>query len=125
MATSQRDELHRVVDRHAGGDRAARAVDVQPDVAVQVLALEVEELGADLVGDVVVDGRAEEDHPVAQEAVEDVGAGIERRLEHLGREGRQALGHGRAGYPGFLQSGSARHAGRSDCRRREVSGRRR
>ena len=61
--------------------------------AVRVLALEVEELGADLVGDVVVDGRAEEDHPVAKQPVEDVGAGIEARLEHLRRDRRRALGH--------------------------------
>ena len=52
-----------------------------------VLALEVQQLGADLVGDVVVDGGAEHDHPVAQQAVEDVGAGVEPGLEHLGRDG--------------------------------------
>jgi hypothetical protein len=71
------DELHRVVDRHAGGDGASRAVDVEPDVALGVLALEVEELGTDLVGDVVVDVRAEHDDPALQQLDEDVVAGIE------------------------------------------------
>ena len=55
VATSGLHELHRVVDGHAGGDRPARRVDVQPDVPVGVLALEVEELRDEEVGDVVVD----------------------------------------------------------------------
>src|SRR4029077_6036984 len=79
------DELHRVVDRHAGGDRATGAVDVQPDVLLLVLALEVEQLGAQLVGDVVVDGGAEQHDAVLEQAVEDVRTWIERGVEHVGR----------------------------------------
>ena len=56
-----RDELHRVVDRQAGVDLAARRVDVHADVAVGVGGLQVQELGDDEVGDLVVDRRAEED----------------------------------------------------------------
>ena len=55
------DELHRVVDGEQGGDVAAGAVDVDVDVLVGVLRLEVDELGADQVGDGVVDRRAQED----------------------------------------------------------------
>ena len=49
------DELHRVVDREAGVDAAARRVDVEADVLVRVLGLEVEELGDDQVRDVLGD----------------------------------------------------------------------
>ena len=45
------DELHRVVDRHAGVDRAARRVDVEVDVALGVLGGEQQQLRADPVGD--------------------------------------------------------------------------
>ncbi len=83
------DELHGVVDGHAGRDRATGAVDVQPDVGVGVLALEVEQLGTDLVGDVVVDVGAQHDHPVLQEAGEDVGTGV-----GTGLQGERHFGHG-------------------------------
>ena len=77
------DELHGVVDGHAGGDRATGRVDVEPDVLLGVLALEVEELGGDQVGDLVVDLRAEEDDALLEQAVVDV----------LGRIAPGALGH--------------------------------
>src|SRR3954447_17065336 len=66
------DELHRVVDREAGVDGAARRVDVERDVLVGVVRLEVEELGDDQVGDLVRDGRAEEDDSLVEEARVDV-----------------------------------------------------
>src|SRR3954463_15308485 len=66
------DELHRVVDREAGVDGAARRVDVERDVLVRVLRLEVEELGDDQVHDLVGHGRAEEDDPLVEEARVDV-----------------------------------------------------
>ncbi len=77
------DELHRVVDRHAGGDRPTGAVDVQPDVLAGIFTFEVEQLRADLVGDLVVDVGAQHDHPVLEEAIEDSGARIETTLEGL------------------------------------------
>ncbi len=64
--------LHRVVDRHARRDDAARRVDVEIDVLVGVVGLEKEQLGDDDVGDVVVDRRAHEDDPVHQQPREDV-----------------------------------------------------
>ena len=83
------DELHRVVDRHPGRDRSAGAVDVQPDVGVEILALEEQQLGADLVGDVVVDVGAEHDDAVLEQAVEHVHARVETALEsHWAREVR-------------------------------------
>ncbi len=66
------DELHRVVDRHAGGDRTAGRVHVQPDVLLGVLALEVQQLRGDEVRDVVVHVGAEEDDALLQQPVEDV-----------------------------------------------------
>ena len=99
VATSESDELHRVVDRHAGRDRAAGRVDVQPDVLVRVLTFEVEQLRGDEVGDVVVHVGAEEDDALFEQAVEDVhplerGAVLLRdRREEVGLfHGSQATG---------------------------------
>src|SRR3546814_4457348 len=55
------DDLHGVVDRHAGGDDAAGRVDVQADVLLGVLGLEEQHLRDDDVGDVVVDAADQED----------------------------------------------------------------
>ena len=68
------DELHRVVDREQRGDVATGAVDVDVDVLVGVLRLEVDQLGADQAGDLVVDRRLQEDDVLLQQpAVEVVG----------------------------------------------------
>ncbi len=64
--------LHRVVDGQAGGDRTARAVDVQADVLVGILALKEEHLRDDHVGDVVVQRRTKEDDAVLEEPRVDV-----------------------------------------------------
>jgi hypothetical protein len=66
------DELHRVVDRQPGVDRAARRVDVDRDVLVRVLRLEVQQLRDDEVGDLVVDRAAEEDDALVEQARVDV-----------------------------------------------------
>ena len=67
--------LHRVVDGEAGGDHAAGRVDVEVDVLVRVLGLEEEQLGDDQVGDVVLDGVAQEDDALLEQpAVDVVGA---------------------------------------------------
>ena len=77
-------ELHRVVDGHACVDRAAGAVDVQPDVGVGVFTFEVQQLRTELVGDFVVDVGAEKDHAILEQAVEHVAAWIETRVEGIG-----------------------------------------
>src|SRR5215204_1676570 len=66
------DELHRVVDAQPGVDVTARAIDVERDVGLGVGRLEVQQLGDDEVGDLVVDGRAEEDHALGEQARVDV-----------------------------------------------------
>ena len=66
------DELHRVVDRQARVDRAAGRVDVQRDVLLGVLGLQMQQLRDDEVRDLVVDGRAEEDDPLVEQAAVDV-----------------------------------------------------
>src|SRR6201996_9427331 len=63
-------ELHHVVDRKAGVDRAARGVDVDVDVALRVLGGEQQHLSGDPVRDVVVDLLAEEDDAVPQQPLE-------------------------------------------------------
>ena len=50
----------------------ARRVDVERDVLLGILALEVQQLGHDEVGDLVVDRRAEEDDPLVQQPRVDV-----------------------------------------------------
>jgi len=66
------DVLHGVVDGHTGGDAAAGAVQVQVDVGLVVLVGQDQHLGDDDVGDLVVDGRAEHDNPVLEQARVDV-----------------------------------------------------
>src|SRR5919201_1453050 len=66
------DELHRVVDREPVVHGAARRVDVDRHVLVGVLRLQVEELGDDQVGDLVVDWGSEEDDALVQESRVDV-----------------------------------------------------
>ena len=80
------DELHRVEDRQAGADRAARRVDVEVDVLVRVLALQEQHLRDDQVGGLVVDRADQEDQPLAQQpAVDVVGAlAAARRLDDDG-----------------------------------------
>ncbi len=41
------DELHRVVDRHAGRDAAAGRIDVQVDVGLGIVRLQEQQLGDD------------------------------------------------------------------------------
>ena len=67
------NELHGVVNRHAGRDRSAGAVDVEPDVGIGVLAFQIQQLSADLIGDVVVHVGAEHDDSIFQQPGEDVG----------------------------------------------------
>ena len=97
------DELHRVVDREPVVDRAARRVDVDRDVLVRVLGLEVEELGDDQVRDLVVDGRAEEDDPLVEQARVDVERALAARglLDHH----RDQRAHGSSGHAGSLLPG--------------------
>ena len=64
--------LHDVVDRHARVREAAGRVDVELDLLVRVPRLEVQDLGDDQVGDVVVDLLAEEDDALPQQQREDV-----------------------------------------------------
>src|SRR5207247_8120230 len=78
------DELHGVVDGEAGVDVAARRVDVDRDVLVRILRLEMEKLRHDQVRDLVVDGRAEEDDPLVEQARVDVERALAARglLDH-------------------------------------------
>ena len=71
----RRDHLHGVVDGQAGVDAAARAVDIHVDGLIGIFAVQVEQLGHNQVGDLIVDGRAQEDDALLeQQAVDVVGA---------------------------------------------------
>src|SRR5205085_258202 len=72
-------ELHRVVDRHAGADDAARGVDVEVDVLLRVFGFEEEELRDDEVRHRVVNRRAEEDDVVAKQSRVDVRVALAAR----------------------------------------------
>ena len=82
---------HRVVDRQSRGNRAARAVDVNADLLVRILAVEEEQLGDHQVGDVIVDLAAEKDDAVAQQARVDVVGALAARgaLDDAGNEGHE------------------------------------
>ena len=75
------DELHRVVDRHAGGHRTAGAIDVEPNVGVGVLTFEIQQLGTGLVGDVIIHIGSKHDHSVLQQTVEHVASRVETTIE--------------------------------------------
>ena len=66
------EELHCVVDRQTAEDAAARGVDVDVDVALRIVRLEEQELRDDDVGDVIIDGSAEENDPVHEEPGENI-----------------------------------------------------
>ncbi|CAM2154832.1 Prolipoprotein diacylglyceryltransferase [Paraburkholderia tropica] len=66
------DELHRVVDRHAGRHRTARAVDVQADVLVRIFAFEKQQLGDHEIGRLVVHFTDQEHHALLQQTRVDV-----------------------------------------------------
>src|SRR6185369_17019676 len=87
--------LHRVVDRHAGGHDAAGGVDVKEDVPARVLGAQQEQLRADPVRDVVVDGGAENYDPLAQQALEHllVQPEVIRLLGHLSLRRLPPAGH--------------------------------
>ncbi len=64
--------LHRVVDREPGVHVSAGRVDVQADVAVRILAGQVQELRDDRVRHLGVDGRAQEHDPLLEEQRVDI-----------------------------------------------------
>jgi hypothetical protein len=84
--------LHAVVDGETGDDGSAGAVNVQVDGLGRVLAVKVQHDADHLVGELVIDFRAEEDDPLPVEAVVNVDpAGVERRREREGEIGVNAL----------------------------------
>jgi len=85
------DELHRVVDRQARVQHAPGRVDVELDVLLGVLGLQVQELGHDQVGDLVVDLGAEEHDPLVEQAAEDVEGALAAAVA-LDDDGHQVLG---------------------------------
>ena len=118
------DELHRVVDRQPGVDRAAGRVDVERDVLVGVLGLQVEHLGDDQVGDLVVHGRAEEDDPLVEQPREDVELALaaggalddhrdERHVARMRYQSSTTVGAARGGRRCAGGRAGARSAGRA------------
>ena len=63
-----REKLHRVVNRQARRDRAARRIDVDVDVLLAVFHLQKEQLRDDQVRDVIVDRRADKNDAVLEQA---------------------------------------------------------
>ena len=61
------DELHGVIDGHAGSHGAARRVDVDVDVLVRILGLEEQQLGNHQIGHVIFNLTGQEDHPLFQQ----------------------------------------------------------
>ena len=94
--------LHYVVDGHPGIRQAARGIDVEEDVFARVSAVEVEDLGDEQVGDLVVYFLAQKNDPLAQQKGVDVEGPFAsgRLVEHRGyyRHERllRVLGYGRA-----------------------------
>src|ERR1019366_5214934 len=103
------DVLHHVVDRHARIRKAPRRVDVERDVLVWLVAGEVEDLGDQQVGDLVVDLLAEEHDPLLQEQREDVERPVAARgLVDDGRYHGAERSH-RSSFVGRLRISSVRY----------------
>jgi hypothetical protein len=88
-------ELHRVVHRQARGHHAAGRIDVQVDVLLVVLAVEVQQLGDQVVGRVGRDRAAvaaDEDDALLQKARKDV-VGGGRTAGPLLENGGKDVGH--------------------------------
>ncbi len=103
------DELHRVVDRHAGVDRAARGVDVEVDVLVRIVRLQVDELRDDQVCRLLVDLPAKEDDAVVEQA----GVDVERALAARGLfDDHRNEWHGASCRSGKVQPVGCRHRSR-------------
>ncbi|CDN42670.1 hypothetical protein BN871_BS_00270 [Paenibacillus sp. P22] len=66
------DELHCIINTHAGRDRTAGRVDVQVDILLRIVSRKEEQLGDDGIGDVIVDGAAKKDNPVLEETGIDI-----------------------------------------------------
>ena len=83
--------LHRVVNGHARGDRAARRIHIELDVALGILRFEKQQLGGHQIGDVVVDRRADKQDVIFQQPrINVVGALAPRGLfDHHGNERRR------------------------------------
>ena len=89
--------LHRVVDGEQPGHRSAGRVDVEGDLLVGVLGLQEQQLGHHDVGHALVEGRAQHDHAISQQAGVDVeGPFTARRRLQDGRD-EVALCHGASG----------------------------
>ncbi len=63
----RRDEIHRVVNRHAGGDRASGRVEEEGDVLARLRGFQIQELFGDVFGGFVGDRAPEENLPLIQE----------------------------------------------------------
>src|SRR5207248_5380165 len=77
--------LHRVIDRQSRGDAAAWRIDVHVNITLWIVCLEKEQLSDDDIRDVVVDGSAEADDAIHEQARKDVIAPLAtaRSLDHI------------------------------------------
>ena len=62
------NELHGVVNSKAGGDGAARGIDVELNVFLRIFGLKEEHLRGGQIGDVIVNGRANKDDVFLEQA---------------------------------------------------------
>ena len=64
-----RGVLHRVINSHAGGHGTTRRVDVKGNIAIRILGAEQEDLGAQLVSDLIIHLAAQENNALAQQTL--------------------------------------------------------
>src|SRR5215211_5050488 len=89
------DELHGVVDRKPRGYAAAGGVDVEVDILLGILALEVQKLGHDGVGHLVIYRGPEKDDTVLEEPRVDVHGPLSARalLDYVGDDVAYVVTH--------------------------------
>ena len=87
------DVVHGVIDRHARGHGAAGAVDVQVDIRVGIVRFQEQQLRHDGIGHLIVNGAAQEHHPVLEQpGIDIIGALAVRGLFDNIRDQRHKFG---------------------------------
>ena len=75
-----RNELHRVVNCHTCSHRSAGRIDVQPNITVWIFAFEIQQLGAELIRNLIVHVRTEQNNTILQQSVKHITSRVDTTL---------------------------------------------
>src|SRR4029450_2172891 len=85
------EKLHRIINRQARSDRAARRIDIDVNVLFRVLNLQKQQLGNHKISDVIIHRRSDEDDAILEQSRVNIIAALasarllhDHRNQHLG-----------------------------------------